>query len=64
MDAFLLVNPIFFNFNISLGITLWDKEQLQQSIRECPQINTAFNVTASDSIDEKSNLLNIDAVLN
>uniref|UniRef100_A0A8C2KNK8 Si:dkey-79i2.4 n=1 Tax=Cyprinus carpio TaxID=7962 RepID=A0A8C2KNK8_CYPCA len=53
----------FFNFNISLGITLWDKEQLQQSIRDRPQINTVFNVTASDSIEDKSNLLNIDGCL-
>uniref|UniRef100_A0A8C2D5C0 SNTX thioredoxin-like domain-containing protein n=1 Tax=Cyprinus carpio TaxID=7962 RepID=A0A8C2D5C0_CYPCA len=45
------------------GITLWDKEQLQQSIRDRPQINTVFNVTASDSIEEKSHLLNIDGCL-
>ncbi|KTG02482.1 hypothetical protein cypCar_00048746 [Cyprinus carpio] len=40
------------------GITIWDNEQLQQSIRDRPQINTVFNVTASDSIEDKSNLLN------
>lgn len=45
------------------GITLWDKEQLQQSIRSHAQINTDFNVTASDSIEEKSHLLNIDGSL-
>ncbi|RXN29631.1 stonustoxin subunit beta-like protein [Labeo rohita] len=45
------------------GITLWDKEQLQQSIRHHPQINTDFSVTASDSIEEKSHLLNIDGYL-
>ncbi|XP_056602783.1 verrucotoxin subunit beta-like [Triplophysa dalaica] len=45
------------------GITLWGKEQLQQSIRSHAQINTDFNVTASDSIEEKSNLLNIDGSL-
>uniref|UniRef100_A0A8C1GNA6 Si:dkey-79i2.4 n=1 Tax=Cyprinus carpio TaxID=7962 RepID=A0A8C1GNA6_CYPCA len=45
------------------GITLWDKEQLQQSIRHHPQINTDFNITASDSIEEKYHLLNIDGNL-
>ncbi|XP_067268128.1 uncharacterized protein si:dkey-79i2.4 isoform X2 [Chanodichthys erythropterus] len=45
------------------GITLWDEEQLQQSIRTRPQINTSFKVTASDSIEDKSNILNIDSCL-
>ncbi|KAK2887459.1 hypothetical protein Q8A67_015687 [Cirrhinus molitorella] len=45
------------------GITLWDKEQLQQSIRTHPQINTNFKVTASDSIEDKSSVLNIDSCL-
>ncbi|XP_073725201.1 cytolytic toxin-alpha-like [Misgurnus anguillicaudatus] len=43
------------------GITLWNEEKLKQSIRSRPQINTDFKVTASDSIEEKSNLLNIEA---
>ncbi|XP_051547740.1 cytolytic toxin-alpha-like [Myxocyprinus asiaticus] len=41
------------------GITLWNQEKLQQSIQTRPQIITDFKVTASDSIEEKSNLLNI-----
>ncbi|XP_016115165.1 verrucotoxin subunit beta-like [Sinocyclocheilus grahami] len=41
------------------GITLWDPEKLQQGIRTCPQINTDFKVSASDSIEDKSSLLNI-----
>ncbi|XP_026095701.1 neoverrucotoxin subunit beta-like [Carassius auratus] len=45
------------------GIRLWNKEQLQQNIYTCPQINTAFNVTASDSFQDKSKLLNIDGGL-
>ncbi|XP_077075329.1 uncharacterized protein LOC143726303 [Siphateles boraxobius] len=45
------------------GIRLWSKEQLQQNISETPQINTVFTVTASDSIEEKSRLLNIDGCL-
>ncbi|XP_073729794.1 verrucotoxin subunit beta-like [Misgurnus anguillicaudatus] len=43
------------------GITLWNQEELQQNCRCSPQINTDFKVTALDSIEEKSNLLNIDA---
>ncbi|KAK7121156.1 hypothetical protein R3I93_022292 [Phoxinus phoxinus] len=45
------------------GITLWDQEKLQQSLRVRPQINTNIKVTASDSIQEKSALLNIDGSL-
>ncbi|CAM4733630.1 unnamed protein product [Leuciscus chuanchicus] len=45
------------------GITLWDQEKLQQSLRVRPQINTNFNVTGSDSIQDKSSLLNIDGSL-
>uniref|UniRef100_A0A672PZB7 Verrucotoxin subunit beta-like n=1 Tax=Sinocyclocheilus grahami TaxID=75366 RepID=A0A672PZB7_SINGR len=46
------------------GIRLWNKEQLEQNIGARPQINTDFNVTASDSIKDKSNLLNIEGGLN
>ncbi|XP_067291856.1 stonustoxin subunit beta-like [Pseudorasbora parva] len=45
------------------GITLWDQEKLQQSLRVRPQINTDFKVTASDSIEDKSSLLNINGSL-
>ncbi|XP_073808194.1 uncharacterized protein isoform X2 [Danio rerio] len=41
------------------GITLWDKDQLQHSICTYPQIKTDFSVTASDTIEEKCQLLNI-----
>ncbi|XP_048053005.1 uncharacterized protein LOC125272293 [Megalobrama amblycephala] len=44
------------------GIRHWSKE-LQQNISTKPQINTDFTVTASDSIEEKSRLLNIDGCL-
>ncbi|KAI2666730.1 Cytolytic toxin-alpha [Labeo rohita] len=46
------------------GIRLWNKEQLQQNSCFRPQINTDFTVTASDSITDKSNLLNIEGKLN
>lgn len=42
---------------------MWDKEQLHQSITSHPHINTDYKVTASDSIEEKSRLLNIDGGL-
>ncbi|XP_067292718.1 NACHT, LRR and PYD domains-containing protein 3-like [Pseudorasbora parva] len=45
------------------GITLWDPEKLKQSLQVHPKINTDFNVTASDSIEDKSNLLNVDGSL-
>ncbi|XDV48056.1 hypothetical protein PO909_017554, partial [Leuciscus waleckii] len=45
------------------GISLWSKEQLKENISEKPQINTVFTVTASDSFEEKSRLLNIDGSL-
>ncbi|XP_026114893.1 verrucotoxin subunit beta isoform X1 [Carassius auratus] len=46
------------------GIRFWNKEQLQQNICARPQINTNFTVTASDSIKDKSKLLNIEGALN
>ncbi|RXN13012.1 verrucotoxin subunit beta-like protein [Labeo rohita] len=46
------------------GIRFWNKEQLVQNTCSRPQINTDFNVTASDSIKDKSNLLNIEGRLN
>ncbi|XP_016407477.1 stonustoxin subunit beta-like [Sinocyclocheilus rhinocerous] len=45
------------------GIRLWTKEQLQQNTTTKTQINTVFTVTASDSIEDKSRLLNIDGCL-
>ncbi|XP_058647663.1 uncharacterized protein LOC131549467 [Onychostoma macrolepis] len=45
------------------GITLWDPDKVQQSLRIRPQINADFKVTASDSIEDKSTLLNIDSSL-
>ncbi|KAL1250928.1 hypothetical protein QQF64_018724 [Cirrhinus molitorella] len=45
------------------GVTLWDPEKLQQSIRTHPQINTDFKVMAADSIEDKSSLLSIDGSL-
>ncbi|KAF4114006.1 hypothetical protein G5714_004229 [Onychostoma macrolepis] len=46
------------------GIRFWNKGQLEQNTCSRPQINTDFSVTASDSIKDKSNLLNIEGGLN
>ncbi|XP_056247151.1 cytolytic toxin-beta-like [Seriola aureovittata] len=45
------------------GVTLWDLDQLQKNTSVQLQHTTEFNVTASDSIEEKSNLLNISGSL-
>ncbi|KAK9978717.1 hypothetical protein ABG768_020456 [Culter alburnus] len=45
------------------GIRLWSKEQLEQNMCSYTQINTDFNVTASDSIQDKTKLLNIEGGL-
>ncbi|XP_048036028.1 cytolytic toxin-beta-like isoform X2 [Megalobrama amblycephala] len=45
------------------GITLWDPEKLQESLRVRSQINTDYKVMASDSIEDKSSLLKIDGSL-
>ncbi|ROL41301.1 Interferon-induced very large GTPase 1 [Anabarilius grahami] len=46
-----------------LWFRLWSKDQLQQNSSTHSQINTGFNVTASDSIQDKSKILNIDGGL-
>ncbi|XP_048034517.1 uncharacterized protein LOC125260278 [Megalobrama amblycephala] len=45
------------------GIRLWDKEQLKQNTCSSTQINTGFSITASDSIQDKSKLMNVDSGL-
>ncbi|XP_071346400.1 uncharacterized protein [Trachinotus anak] len=45
------------------GVTLWDPDQLQKNTSVQHQNNTEFNVTASDSIEEKSNSLKISGSL-
>nr|XP_021327680.1 verrucotoxin subunit beta-like [Danio rerio] len=45
------------------GVRLWNKEQLLQNICARPQVNTEFDVTESDTIKEKSKLLNINGEL-
>ncbi|XP_063049357.1 uncharacterized protein LOC134443525 [Engraulis encrasicolus] len=45
------------------GITLWNHDELQKNIDKTQQHHSEFNITASDSIDEKSNLLNVSGSL-
>ncbi|XP_060768682.1 uncharacterized protein LOC132875716 isoform X3 [Neoarius graeffei] len=45
------------------GITLWDREQLQNNTVARPHINTEFTVTTSDTIQEKAEHLKVDGEL-
>ncbi|KAG5282931.1 hypothetical protein AALO_G00036310, partial [Alosa alosa] len=45
------------------GITLWDQVELQRNRSVKKQNNTEFNVTTSDSIEEKSDSLKISGSL-
>ncbi|KAL2098619.1 hypothetical protein ACEWY4_005099 [Coilia grayii] len=45
------------------GITLWDHDELQKNTDEHQQQNSEFNITASDSIDEKTNSLKVSGSL-
>ncbi|XP_042565679.1 uncharacterized protein LOC105901965 isoform X2 [Clupea harengus] len=45
------------------GVTLWNQDNLQSNKSVQQQHNTEFNVTTSDSIEEKSNSLNISGSL-
>ncbi|XP_034418547.1 verrucotoxin subunit beta-like [Cyclopterus lumpus] len=45
------------------GITLWDREDLTSHIVERPHINNSFDMVASESIEDKSSALNVEASL-
>ncbi|XP_037610257.1 stonustoxin subunit beta-like [Sebastes umbrosus] len=45
------------------GFTLWDDEVLKESTVESCQPSSAFEIIASDSIDDKSSLMDIEASL-
>ncbi|XP_056607059.1 stonustoxin subunit beta-like [Triplophysa dalaica] len=45
------------------GFTLWDKKTLQENLSKHPQCSSKFEITASDSIESKSSLLDVDASL-
>ncbi|XP_023196484.1 stonustoxin subunit beta-like [Xiphophorus maculatus] len=45
------------------GVTLWDESTLQHMIMENSQHSSDFKITSSDSLDMKSNLLDVNASL-
>ncbi|XP_063050095.1 verrucotoxin subunit beta-like [Engraulis encrasicolus] len=45
------------------GVTLWDHDELQRNTDERQQRNSEFNITTLDSIEEKSNSLNVSGSL-
>uniref|UniRef100_A0A667Z6U5 Uncharacterized protein n=1 Tax=Myripristis murdjan TaxID=586833 RepID=A0A667Z6U5_9TELE len=45
------------------GLTLWDPDALEKHARERPQPNSEFEIVASESIEDKSSALNVDASL-
>ncbi|XP_043958163.1 stonustoxin subunit beta-like [Gambusia affinis] len=45
------------------GVTLWDETTLQNMIMENSQHSSHFKITSSDSLDMKSNLLDVNASL-
>ncbi|XP_038591153.1 neoverrucotoxin subunit beta-like [Micropterus salmoides] len=45
------------------GLTLWDEETLKKNTVESSQHSSAFDTSASDSIESKSSLLGVDASL-
>ncbi|XP_071369606.1 uncharacterized protein [Centroberyx affinis] len=45
------------------GMTLWDSNALEKDIRERSQHNSDFEIVASESIEDKSSALNVEASL-
>ncbi|XP_054876575.1 neoverrucotoxin subunit alpha-like [Poeciliopsis prolifica] len=45
------------------GLTLWDRDDLEKDKRETPQPNSDFEIVASESIEDKSSVLNVEASL-
>ncbi|XP_045906821.1 uncharacterized protein LOC123971847 [Micropterus dolomieu] len=45
------------------GITLWDRNDLEKDKGERPKPNTEFEIVASESIEDKSSALNVEASL-
>ncbi|XP_043822037.1 stonustoxin subunit alpha-like isoform X2 [Dromiciops gliroides] len=45
------------------GITLWDRETLERNVKTEEQYKTDFDIITSDSIDEKTNAMNVSGEL-
>ena len=46
------------------GMTLWDCDDLEKDTRERPKPNSDFEIVASESIEDKSSALKVEASLN
>ncbi|KAK5920167.1 hypothetical protein CgunFtcFv8_024004 [Champsocephalus gunnari] len=51
------------NDSLVPGMTLWDREDLKKNIGERPQSYNNFDIVASESIEDKSSALNVEASL-
>ncbi|XP_059914660.1 uncharacterized protein LOC132462896 [Gadus macrocephalus] len=51
------------NDSLIPALTLWDREALEKEADERPQPNSDFAIVASDSIEDKSTALNVEASL-
>ncbi|KAJ3595643.1 hypothetical protein NHX12_004946 [Muraenolepis orangiensis] len=51
------------NDSLIPALTLWDREDLEKDAFETLQPNSSFDIVASDSIEDKSNALNVEASL-
>ncbi|XP_059915976.1 uncharacterized protein LOC132463690 isoform X1 [Gadus macrocephalus] len=51
------------NDSLIPALTLWDREALEKDTEERPQPNIDFEIVASDSIEDKSSALNVEASL-
>uniref|UniRef100_A0A665USA9 Fibronectin type-III domain-containing protein n=2 Tax=Echeneis naucrates TaxID=173247 RepID=A0A665USA9_ECHNA len=45
------------------GLTLWDRDDLEKNTRERRQLNSDFEIVASESIQDKTSALNVEASL-
>ncbi|XP_029383272.1 neoverrucotoxin subunit beta-like [Echeneis naucrates] len=45
------------------GVTLWNKETIDKNTEELPQQSSQYQITASDSLESKASLLDIEASL-
>lgn len=50
-------------FSVSTGLTLWDRDDLEKYKSETPQPNSNFEIVASESIEDKSSALDVEASL-
>jgi len=54
---------LLFSFVFSAALTLWDQRTLEKETTQQSQPNTDFGIVASDSIEDKSSALNVEASL-